>query len=54
MLRLLRDLSRETGVGEEIELIAAPANPKDLFSLLRPVETREENVARRGEMLSVD
>lgn len=54
VLRLLRDLSIETGVGEEIELVAAPANPKDLFSLLRPVETREENAARRGEMLSVD
>jgi ornithine cyclodeaminase len=36
VLRLLRDLARETGVGSEIELIAAPVNPKDLFSLLRP------------------
>lgn len=36
ILRLLRDLARETGVGAEIELIATPANPKDLFALLRP------------------
>ncbi len=35
VLRLLRDLARETGIGGEIELIAAPVNPKDLFSLVR-------------------
>ena len=34
MLRLLRELARETGVGSEIELTASPPNPKDLFSLL--------------------
>lgn len=36
VLRLLRDLSQEIGVGAEIDLMAAPANPKDLFGLLRP------------------
>ncbi len=35
VLRLLRDLARETEIGREIELIATPVNPKDLFSLLR-------------------
>jgi len=35
MLRLLDDLAGETGVGDEIDLIAAPANPKDLFALLQ-------------------
>lgn len=54
VLRLLRDLSIETGVGEEIELVAAPDNPKDLFSLLRPFEAMEERADRRGEMLAVD
>ncbi len=54
VLRLLRDLAIETGVGEEIELVAAPANPKDLFSLLRSFEAREESPARRGEMSTVD
>lgn len=34
-LVLLRDLARETGIGEEIELVAAPADPKDLFGLLQ-------------------
>lgn len=48
VLRLLRDLARETGLGTGIELIAAPANPKDLFALLqtqaetRPPQTRED------------
>jgi ornithine cyclodeaminase len=47
VLRLLFDLARETGVGGEIELTAAPANPKDLFALLgsdgamRPASARE-------------
>ncbi len=47
VLRLLRDLARETGVGDQIELIAAPADPKDLFSLLRPTPAaRRKEVAR--------
>lgn len=33
-LRLLRDLSSTLGLGEEIDFLAAPTNPKDLFSLL--------------------
>lgn len=45
VLRLLRDLARETGIGAQIALIAAPVNPKDLFSLLRPTETAAQ--ARR-------
>ena len=39
VLRLLRDLATECGVGSEIDLTAAPANPKDLFSLLRPTQS---------------
>jgi ornithine cyclodeaminase len=39
VLRLLRDLSRETGIGAALELTAAPSNPKDLFSLLHPLGT---------------
>ncbi len=54
VLRLLRDLSIETGVGEEIELVAAPANPKDLFSLLKSSEPRGEGAAQRREMLPAD
>ena len=38
VLRLLRDLSRETGIGACLDLIAEPENPKDLFSLLRRAE----------------
>lgn len=38
VLRLLRDLSRETGIGASLDLIAEPENPKDLFSLLRQAE----------------
>lgn len=51
VLRLLRELAAQTGVGDEIELIASPANPKDLFSLLRPFEEEEEPAARRGAIL---
>ena len=40
VLRLLRDLARETGMGSDIELTAAPANLKDLFSLLRLSEAK--------------
>ena len=42
ILRLLRDLARETGVGRDLEFLAAPSDPKDLFSLLRPTLAREE------------
>ena len=34
VMRLLRDLAEETGVKNEIDLIARPQNPKDLFGLL--------------------
>lgn len=54
VLRLLRDLSIETGVGEEIDLVASPTNPKDLFSLLRHSATRDQMGARRGEMLPAE
>lgn len=47
VLRLLRDLARETGVGRKIELIAEPADPKDLFSLLHPLDAEQEDVATR-------
>jgi ornithine cyclodeaminase len=39
VLRLLRDLASETGVGEEIDLIAEPADPKNLFGLLQSQES---------------
>ncbi|MGD9545132.1 MAG: ornithine cyclodeaminase [Methylocystis sp.] len=45
VLRLLRDLARETGVGGKIDLIAAPANPKDLFSLLHPIDAEHDGIA---------
>ena len=35
VLRLLHDLSLETGIGDDIDLIAHPKDPKDLFALLR-------------------
>lgn len=49
VLRLLRDLSNETGVGSKIDLIATPANPKDLFALLHPLKAEEDEGARRRE-----
>ncbi|MCK7594192.1 ornithine cyclodeaminase [Pseudomarimonas salicorniae] len=33
-LRLLRDFARQYGIGEQIPLIAAPTNPKDLYGEL--------------------
>ncbi|TLG78193.1 ornithine cyclodeaminase [Methylocystis sp. B8] len=45
MLRLLRDLAWETGVGRKIDLLAEPANPKDLFSLLHPLDAEQEDIA---------
>ncbi|MBM3562354.1 MAG: ornithine cyclodeaminase [Alphaproteobacteria bacterium] len=47
ILRLLRDLALETGVGGKIDLIAEPENPKDLFSLLHPLDAEREEVAPR-------
>jgi ornithine cyclodeaminase len=54
-LRLLRDLSRAARIGGEIDLIAAPADPKNLFSLLRPSEAAQRPVsaARRQAKLIV-
>ncbi len=46
-LRFLRDLARETGIGAALELTAAPANPKDLFSLLHPFEAAPQRVESR-------
>lgn len=43
VLRLLRDAASETGVGRKIELIAEPPNPKDLFSLLHPLDAEQED-----------
>lgn len=34
ILRLLRDLADQNGVGEEIDLLAAPSDPRNLFGLL--------------------
>lgn len=34
-LRLLRDLCEGTGIGERVDFLAQPKNPKDLFSLLQ-------------------
>jgi ornithine cyclodeaminase len=45
VLRLLRDLAESQGVGTEIDLIATPADPRDLFSLLRAARC-ERSVAR--------
>jgi ornithine cyclodeaminase len=36
-LRFMRDAARELGVGQLVSLIPELANPKDLFSLIRPV-----------------
>jgi ornithine cyclodeaminase len=42
ILRLLRDLASETGVGEDLDLLAAPPDPRDLFSLLCPPLASED------------
>ena len=36
-LRFMRDAARELGLGQSMSLIPELANPKDLFSLIRPV-----------------
>jgi ornithine cyclodeaminase len=46
ILRLLRDLATAHGIGAEIELIAAPVDPKNLFSLLRAAEAEKKPPAR--------
>jgi ornithine cyclodeaminase len=46
-LRLLRELARETGIGAAVELTAAPANPKNLFALLQPVEAAPQRLRSR-------
>ncbi len=40
VLRLLRDLADEEGIDDEIDLIARPDDPKNLFALLRPASDR--------------
>jgi ornithine cyclodeaminase len=47
VLRLLRDLAKAYGVGAEIDLIATPVDPKDLFSLLRAAESEKRAPARQ-------
>lgn len=47
VLRLLRDLAYETGIGRKIELIAEPENPKNLFGLLRPFEAQARRDTHR-------
>lgn len=42
-LRLLRDLSSETGCYQTLDLITAPSDPRDLFGLVAP---RQETVAQ--------
>jgi ornithine cyclodeaminase len=39
VLRLLRDLADEMEIDDEIDLIARPADPKNLFALLRATQT---------------
>jgi ornithine cyclodeaminase len=34
VMRLLRELAEEMGAGQEIALVAAPSDPKDLFGLI--------------------
>ncbi|MCC3244827.1 ornithine cyclodeaminase [Methylocystis sp. WRRC1] len=41
VLRLLHDLATQVGIGEEIDLIASPEDPKDLFALLQQSEVEE-------------
>lgn len=53
ILRLLRDLAHETGIGRKIELIAEPENPKDLFGLLRPFEAQARRDARRRALATL-
>ena len=39
-LRYLRDVSAELGLGQCVSLVPALADPKDLFSLLRPAAAK--------------
>jgi ornithine cyclodeaminase len=39
-LRYLRDVARQLGLGQPLALIPALGDPKDLFSLIRPPQTR--------------
>lgn len=47
VLRLLRDLSATHGTGADIDLIATPVDPKDLFSLLRTGEAEKHLTTRQ-------
>ena len=42
ILRLLRVLAAERGAGEDIDLLASPRDPKDLFALLTPALATEK------------
>ncbi|MFT3848461.1 MAG: ornithine cyclodeaminase [Propionivibrio sp.] len=45
-LRFMRDSARALGLGQPISLIPEMANPKDLFSLIRPAATVSEPSAK--------
>ncbi len=52
VLRLLKDLAAETGLGSEIDLLAHPVDPKDLFSFLRHARFNAVQTDRSLEDLS--
>jgi ornithine cyclodeaminase len=45
-LRFMRDAAHELGIGEWVSLIPELVNPKDLFSLIRPVTAPAVSAAR--------
>ncbi|MEO5734232.1 MAG: ornithine cyclodeaminase [Rubrivivax sp.] len=48
-LRLMAALARDAGVGSTVDLIAQPADPKDLYSLLQPATTAPPAQCRSAE-----
>jgi ornithine cyclodeaminase len=46
-LRYLRDAAAELGLGQRLLLLPELANPKDLFSLIRPASRGQADAARR-------
>ena len=57
-LRFMRDAARELGLGQRLSLIPELDNPKDLFSLIRPVSavlpTADSRAARTRSGLGID
>ncbi len=49
-LRYMRDSARALGLGQPISLIPDVADPKDLFSLIRPAPARSESAVQRPTM----